>query len=159
METVDIIIQTAKQKGISIAFLCRKIGVSSRTYFNDVKKHGRKIPEDKLIIIAEALGVSTEYLLGKTLISNSLPLSDKQKMSDITSSLSPHEIRVISEYRKNRHIQKEIDKLLGINDGEDYVDLYMAAHSDEKRRDEIVSMNREDWERIKNAPSTDEDFS
>lgn len=63
---VDRITSTAKEKGISLTFLCKKMGLSSRTYFTDIKKSGREIPDDKLNIIAKALGVSVEYLLGKT---------------------------------------------------------------------------------------------
>lgn len=65
METIDRIKQTAKEKGISISFLCEKVGMQ-RTYLNDVQKRNGIIPDDRLRTIAECLGVSTSYLLGKT---------------------------------------------------------------------------------------------
>lgn len=55
----------SKEKGISMSFLCSKMGVA-RVYFNDVQKQNRSIPRDKLEIIAEVLNVSVDYILGNT---------------------------------------------------------------------------------------------
>ena len=55
----------SKDKGISMSFLCSKMGVA-RVYFNDVQKQNRTIPLDKLEIIADVLNVSVDFLLGKT---------------------------------------------------------------------------------------------
>ena len=66
MLTVDRIRECAREKGIKLSFLCSKIGLSARTYFNDVEKNERAIPPERLQQIAEILDVSVEYLLGKT---------------------------------------------------------------------------------------------
>ena len=60
MSTVERIKKLAKQQGRSLSYLCRELGFSSRTYFTDVERNNRTIPEDKLKILADILGVSVE---------------------------------------------------------------------------------------------------
>ena len=64
--TTQRIRELANDQGISLKFLCDKIGVKSRTYFQDIEKSKREIPADKLEIIASALNTTTDYLLGNT---------------------------------------------------------------------------------------------
>ena len=65
MTTVARIKQLANEQGRSISYLCKQLGFTSRTYFNDIEKNHREIPLDKLEIIARILGVTVDYLLGK----------------------------------------------------------------------------------------------
>lgn len=76
--TVDTIKMLAKEKGLSITFLCSKLGVA-KVYFNDLKKHNREIPKEKLQVIADLLNTTPEYLLGKT--------EQKEKPAGITDEL------------------------------------------------------------------------
>lgn len=66
MTTVQRIKNLAREQGISMTYLCKKIGLTSRTYFNDIEKHNREIPLDKLSIIASALNTTVGYLRGET---------------------------------------------------------------------------------------------
>lgn len=66
MTTVQRIKNLAREQGISMTYLCKKIGLTSRTYFNDIEKHNREIPLDKLSIIASALNTTAGYLRGET---------------------------------------------------------------------------------------------
>lgn len=65
MVNIDKIKTLAKEKGKSLAFLCKKMGVA-RVYFNDIEKHGREISLDKLEIIARELDTTVEYLRDET---------------------------------------------------------------------------------------------
>lgn len=65
MNTIERIEKRAEEKKRSNAFLCEKMGVA-RVYFNDIKKSGRAIPDDKLAIIAQELETTVEYLRGET---------------------------------------------------------------------------------------------
>lgn len=56
----------AAEKGVKLSFLISKIGLKSRTYFQDVEKRNSDIPEDKLQIIAQTLGTTVEYLRDET---------------------------------------------------------------------------------------------
>lgn len=62
---IDKIKELAKSKGISVSFLCKKVGMK-RTYLHDVSNGGYNIPEERLQIIAEALGTTTAYLRDET---------------------------------------------------------------------------------------------
>lgn len=65
MDIIDKIKNTAKEKGISIAFICSNLGVG-RGYLNDVKVGKNRLTDDRLSTIAGILGVSVDYLLGRT---------------------------------------------------------------------------------------------
>ena len=59
---VDRIKETAADKGVSLKFLCEKIG-RGKTYFSDVVNGSGEIPRDRLDVIARTLGTTVEYLL------------------------------------------------------------------------------------------------
>ena len=61
-QVVDRIKETANQKGISLKYLCEKIG-RGKTYFSDVVNGSGEIPNDRLKTIADILGTSTQYLI------------------------------------------------------------------------------------------------
>ena len=69
----------AKEKGLSLSYICSQIGVA-RIYFNDIEKHNRTIPQERLEKIADLLGTTVEYLLGETNVT-----SKKDKKPDIMS--------------------------------------------------------------------------
>lgn len=101
MTTVQRIKNLAREQGISMTYLCKKIGLTSRTYFNDIEKHNREIPLDKLTIIASALNTTVDYLLEKenTPKPSKTALSpDKQKIVDMCDSLSAEDLQKVIEY-------------------------------------------------------------
>ena len=63
---VDKIKELAKERGIKLVYLIDKLGLTSRTYFNDVEKNQRDIPDERLAIIARELGTTVEYLRDET---------------------------------------------------------------------------------------------
>lgn len=63
--TIDRIETLAKEKGMSLSFLCGKLGLA-RNYLSEVKKGKTKISDDRLAIIADILNTSPEYLKGET---------------------------------------------------------------------------------------------
>lgn len=65
MVNIDKIKTLAKEKGISISHLCAKVGMG-RGYLSDVKNGKNTMTEDRLVIIAEALNTTKEYLTDKT---------------------------------------------------------------------------------------------
>lgn len=65
MVYVDRIMELAKTQGIKLSYLAGLFGLG-RTYFQDVKKRNADIPEDRLIVIAEKLHTTPEYLKGET---------------------------------------------------------------------------------------------
>lgn len=74
MSCIERIIQLARDKGISNAFICSKLGVN-RTWLNAAKRDNLNISDDRLAVIADTLGTSVAYL--KCEIDDSSP--EKQK--------------------------------------------------------------------------------
>ena len=71
-----------------------------------------------------------------------------------TSSLTAKEQSIILFYRKNADIRDAIDELL--NSADESIPLYTAADSDRTLADAIIYVKKAEWDRIKNAPETDD---
>ena len=71
--------------------------------------------------------------------------------------LSDHELKVIDAYRRLIQMQPAIDRLLGIADDDQY-SIYAAAKSKDNKAPRIMTKSKEEWERIENAPDTDDDL-
>ena len=65
MVNIDKIKALAKEKGVSITFLCQAIGQGAY-YFNDVKRRNGSIPDERLRKIADMLETTPDYLTDKT---------------------------------------------------------------------------------------------
>lgn len=65
MLTIDRTRELAEDRGVSLSFLCRKMGVA-KAYFLDREKAEKEIPDEKLQIISECLYTTIDYLKGKT---------------------------------------------------------------------------------------------
>ena len=64
MCTIDKIFELSKEKGISISFICSKLG-KGRGYLHDVRKGKSSLAPEFVRTIADILGVSADYLLGR----------------------------------------------------------------------------------------------
>lgn len=89
MLELDRIKELAKEKGISLSFICSKLGLR-RGYLKDVGLGKSTISENRLEIIADILDTTTDYLHGKT---------DKKEKPDVNVELSEKEKRIISIIR------------------------------------------------------------
>ena len=65
MVTIDRTRQLARQRGISLSFICKHLGLNN-VYFIDREKAGKEIPDQKLEIIADVLFTTVAYLKGET---------------------------------------------------------------------------------------------
>lgn len=65
LHTVERIQSFAKSRGISQAFICKRLGLA-RSYFNDVKLGKNTLNDSRLLEIADIIGTSPEYLKGET---------------------------------------------------------------------------------------------
>ncbi len=88
--------ERAKEKGISITFLCGKVG-RAWYYVRDAKKTGSPVPADYIAAWADILDTTPEYLTGAT--------AQKEKPDAI-----PPEIRILA--RKTGAIMDEKQKKL-----------------------------------------------
>lgn len=143
-----IFTELCTQKGIAPTVVCQKVGLSNATYSCWTED---SVPrQTTLLKIADYFGVSVNYLLGK---------EDKKKtpskVLDPSAFLSAHEQAVISAYRAHPEMQPAVDRLLGVTD-ENTVTLFAAAYSEDNLPEGIVKKDKEQWQKIQNAPETDD---
>ena len=155
--TLQRIRQLADEQGRTLTYLCEKIGMKGRSYFTDIEKKSRKIPEDKLQILADTLGTTTDYLLGKTDSPKPFFSSAKKVSPFLVTPENEKESRVLFAYRSHPEMQPAVDKLLGITD-DGNVTLYTAAKSAENHKPEITQMPKDKWDTITTTPETEEDL-
>ena len=67
----------SKEKGISYAFICKKIG-RSHGYLSEIESRDADVPRKSVPLIAEALGVSEEEITGE-------PSTSSQKIDDLAA--------------------------------------------------------------------------
>ena len=103
MVNIDRVMELAKAEGIKLSYLAGLFGLG-RTYFQDVKKRNADIPEDRLIIIAEKLNTTPEYLKGETDIKEKPAGNKADELSDYDArvlawfhSLPPEKMKAILE--------------------------------------------------------------
>ena len=65
MVNISKIRELCKEQGISLSFLCRKVGAPV-SYINDVDRKYAKITPERIEVIAKALNTTVEYLTDKT---------------------------------------------------------------------------------------------
>lgn len=65
MVDVNRIKERASEQGITLKYLASLFGLG-RSYFQDVQKRNGDIPDDRLLILAERLNTTPEYLKGET---------------------------------------------------------------------------------------------
>lgn len=85
--TINRVLQLAKEKGISQAFICGKLGLR-RTYLSEVRMGKDSLPDDRLAVIADILNTTPEYLKGET--------DTKEKPAgESTDGLSDYDARLL----------------------------------------------------------------
>ena len=144
-------VKLCDEKGEKPNPVAKKLNIASGTITS--WKNGRIPSGNNLQKIADYFGVSVDYLLGNT--DEAKKVSDKKPNSVIRNTLSPREMALINAYRSQPELQVAVDRLLGIEQNGD-VYVYTAAQSKDKRPDTVSRIAKEDFEKIKNAPDTDD---
>lgn len=148
---IQTIIRLLKEQNKSQKSLTDYLGITQNAFTDwksgRIKSYNKHLPQ-----IADFFGVSVDYLLGNT--DEAQKESDKKPNSVIRNVLSPQEMALINAYRSQPELQVAVDRLLGIEQKGD-VYVYNAAQSEDKRPDTVTRIAKEDWEKIKNAPNTD----
>lgn len=85
MVNIDKIKALAKEKGVSITFLCQAIGQGAY-YFNDVKRRNGSIPDERLRKIADMLETTPDYLTDKT-EQKEKPTSEEMDVDDLLKTM------------------------------------------------------------------------
>lgn len=134
-----------KRKNLSQEQVAKAINTTKQAVYKYEQGIVTNIPADKIAKLSSLFGVTPAYLMGWD-----------TETSDI-GELSDHERTLIHAYREQESMRAAVDRLLGISE-DDEVQLYAAAHSVDNRHDGIVKMSKSSWNKIKNAPNTDDDL-
>ena len=126
-----------KEQGKDQKDLCQHLNLSKSTFSSwksgVTNSYMKKLPE-----IAEYLGVSVEYLLGK-------------EKSPAGAGLKEKHWRLITAYeRAEEPIKKAVDGLLGIEEKPKMVKIAARDGTFEER-----VITEDEWEKIKNLPDAD----
>lgn len=65
LDVIDRIKSLSKEKGIKLSFLCEKLGLR-RGYFSDCANGKDRLTDERISVIADALGTTPAYLMGET---------------------------------------------------------------------------------------------
>ena len=151
--TIKIILSLLKEKQKTQKELTDYLGITQNA-FTDWKSGRIKSYRKHLSKIAEFFNVSVDYLLGKEQEKKS-----PSKLLTPSFPLTPHETSVMIAYRNHPEMQPAVDRLLGVPAEEETVTLYSAAHSKNNTPDEIITISKAEWERLKSLPFTDQDLT
>lgn len=98
MSIIDSVLHLAKEKGVSQAFICNKLGLS-RNYLAEVKKGKTSLTDDRLAVIADLLNTTPEYLKGETDTKEKPATSQDDELdkefSELIKQLSPEQREII----------------------------------------------------------------
>ena len=111
MVEIDRIKILAKENGVSLSFLCSKLG-KQRGYLKDIGLGKGSLSENQLALLAEALNTTPEYLHGKT---------DVKERTTLVSEcgLTEDELKWLNIWRSFTQQEKER-----------YLVLFSAAHQE-----------------------------
>ena len=117
LSTIDIVLQLAKEKGISQAFICGKLGLR-RTYLSEVRMGKDSLPDDRLIIIADVLGTTPEYLKGetdqkektRTVLTDDARRKWIEEMLPMVEKLSLEKLELLKQFSETMLEQEKVEK-------------------------------------------------
>nr|DAP41299.1 MAG TPA: helix-turn-helix domain protein [Caudoviricetes sp.] len=93
MRNVERAKKIAERKGINISFVCREIG-KSRGYISQMLTTERDLPEELLMPVANALGVTVEELTGEASEQKEKPTPSEE------SELNAHAKAILYKYEQ-----------------------------------------------------------
>lgn len=136
-----------KNSEFSYVELEKKTGIAKSSIQRYVSGSTKKIPIDAIQAIAEAVGVTPEYILGW----------DKEIQSFDSISLTPHETSVITAYRDQPEMQPAVDKLLGVETDSNTVTLVEVARTAANRKSiKTTQVTQDELEIFNTTPQSDE---
>lgn len=149
MDTLNRIVELMKQNQCENRDLAVHLNLN-RQVVTDWKAHRSRSYKKYLPQIAEFFGVSVEYLLG-----NESLVKKADVVEESGWKLTEHEKNVLQAYRLQPEMQPAVDRLLGVR-ADDKVLLYKAAHSDTNHPDGREWKDKSKWQKIEEAPETED---
>lgn len=160
MELGYLLKQERLRNNLSQEEVAKAIGSTKQAVYKYENGIVTNIPMEKIEKMAQLFRVTPAYLMGW----NESPAIDLQLFGEKRPSnkveLDEDEQRIILTYRTNEMFREAVNNIyrLTTQEGEPKktVRIYRAARSADHHDAEIVEMDAERLERLKNAPDTDE---
>lgn len=132
------------EKGYSMKQMAAALNIPYMTYVH-YEKNEREPNSELLVLIAKYFNVSTDYLLGRSLLRTS--------NTDISTNLklTEHEKKILNAYRSQPRMRPAVDRLLGIDsetDTVEYITGQAVAKGGKSRKLKISPENMADVHRI-----------
>lgn len=102
MRNVERAKKIATEKGINVSFVCREIG-KSRGYISQMIVSGRDFPDEMLVPVANALGVTVEELTGEEQKEKPTPSEESgldAAFNAVLDQLTEQELADVLQYAK-----------------------------------------------------------
>lgn len=143
--------------------LAKKVGYKSRSSVNKIESDGRGLPQNKIVLFANALQTTSAYLMGweneNEMHQAELSLQDQQAyaIDTLYSAFGDREVEHFKKYIElipsyARKVDSYTEKLLSMQKMEDEVEL-VAAHErtdievteEDRLKDDAIMRNDAEW--------------
>jgi transcriptional regulator with XRE-family HTH domain len=141
--------------GLTMLDVAKSVGVSEATISRWESGNIGNMRRDKIALYAKALNTSPLFIMG---IDENEPNKSNNTNIKKRITLSSHELNVIEAYRNKPDMQPVVDKILDVNKEKKHI-LFSAARSENGQSPMgTVELTEEEYQRLINAPETDEDL-
>ena len=103
MVNIDRLKILAHEQGIKLGFLAQKIGVP-HTYFADIKSKQRDMPDSRLLVIADILNTTPEYLRDETEVKEK-PSTNSEEVSVNTVIMRSRDGSIIKRHLSDEQVR------------------------------------------------------
>lgn len=120
MRNVERAKKIATEKGINVSFVCREIG-KSRGYISQMIVSGRDFPDEMLVPVANALGVTVEELKGQEPAKKEKPAPGEGSGLDAKAKATLDKMKKLSPEQQAAFLDMlntTIDAVLNMPDGD-----------------------------------------
>jgi hypothetical protein len=120
MRNVERAKKIATEKGINVSFVCREIG-KSRGYISQMIVSGRDFPDEMLVPVANALGVTVEELKGQEPAQKEKPAPGEGSGLDAQAKATLDKMKKLSPEQQAAFwdmLNTTIDAVLNMPDGD-----------------------------------------
>ena len=139
----EILKKLREKQGLTQKELADKLN-SSASRVSMYEQNRREPDLETIIKISNIFDCTIDYLLGNE--------KEKPVQMNRQYNLSPFEFDLLKAYWSKPEVREAVNKLLDLNDK---VIIYTAASSKTGTPDGYVAMTPEEWQKLKEAPETD----
>lgn len=139
-----------RELGLSVDEVANALEKNRATIYRYESNDIEKLPITVLEPLARVLKTTPAKLMGWN------DTSEERKLNDLVL-ISKHELNIINSYRNKPELQPIVDKILDVIENDKFK-LYSVARCSDSKPDGIIEFTKEQYNRLKNTPETDDDL-